>query len=278
MEAKVAIIMRTKNRLILLNRAIQSVISQTYDNWEIQLINNGGDIVQLQHLLKQYGSDVLKKIKVTHTKSDLYMEVATNIGLANSKAEYITLLDDDDTWSPDFLRVCIESLEENKEFDGVVTLTYLIHEEIFNGNITQKFKTIFNPKLKRVSLLKIAKGNLFTTNSFVYRRKALGLTGEYREDLPVLGDWEFNIRFIFNCNVGVITEPLSNYHKRIVYDNSSYNNSNIQQHIQYDYKLRMEYFRKIFKGGYFILGFTMLSFGFVNSFKRLVKKIFKRFN
>lgn len=61
MEAKVAIIMRTKNRLILLNRAIQSVISQTYDNWEIQLINNGGDIVQLQHLLKQYGSDVLKK-------------------------------------------------------------------------------------------------------------------------------------------------------------------------------------------------------------------------
>ncbi|MEJ3718846.1 glycosyltransferase [Paenibacillus polymyxa] len=278
MEAKVAIIMRTKNRHILLNRAIQSVISQTYGNWEIQLINNGGDIEQLQHLLNQFSPNILRKIKVIHTKKDLYMEVATNIGLANSKAEYITLLDDDDTWSPDFLKVCIKNLEENKEFDGVVTLTYLIHEEIFNESITQKSKTIFNPKLKRVSLLKIAKGNLFTTNSFVYRREALNSVGKYREDLPVLGDWEFNIRFIIKCNIGVITEPLSHYHKRVVYGESSYNNSNIQQHIQIDYKLRMEYFRKSFKSRYFILGFTMLVFGFVNSLKRSVKKLIKRSN
>ncbi|MGG1617641.1 glycosyltransferase [Paenibacillus sp. NRS-1782] len=273
MEAKVAIIMRTKNRPILLKRAVQSVMNQTYGNWEIQLINNGGDIKQLQHLLKQYSSDLLRKIKVSHTKKDLYMEVATNIGLANSQTEFVTLLDDDDTWSPDFLSICIENLEKNIEYDGVITSTYLIHEEISNEKIIQKSKVVFNPNLKKLTLLKIAKGNLFTTNSFVYRRDSLVGVGNYREDLPVLGDWEFNIRFIMNCNVGFIAEPLSNYHKRIMDGKSNYNNSNLKQHIQYDYKIRMEYFRRGFKNRRFMLGFTMLLFWFINSFKRLVKKI-----
>ncbi len=51
---KVAIIMRTKDRNIFLKRAIESVINQTYKDWILVIVNDGGNLDDIQKLLKSY--------------------------------------------------------------------------------------------------------------------------------------------------------------------------------------------------------------------------------
>ena len=49
----------------------------------------------------------------------------------------------------------------------------------------------------------------------LYRRAVHDRLGPYREDLPVMGDWEFGIRLVTAYDIGVIAKPLANYHRRI---------------------------------------------------------------
>jgi hypothetical protein len=97
---------------------------------------------------------------------------------------------------------------------GVVTQTTRIEEKIIGDRIVEINRFPMHPPLKTVSLANLLCKNLFTTNSFMYRRPAWEDVGPYREDLPVLGDWEFNIRFLNHFDVAVIPCPLAFYHTR----------------------------------------------------------------
>jgi hypothetical protein len=72
--------------------------------------------------------------------------------------------------------------------------------------------------------------NQFAPIAFVYRRSVLDQVGLYDERLPVLGDWDFNLRFLEVYDIGVLPEPLSNYHQRPSGANSEYGNSLFAQH------------------------------------------------
>jgi hypothetical protein len=72
----------------------------------------------------------------------------------------------------------------------------------------------FNPELVSVKLFQLASVNQFTVNAFVYERAAYEAIGPYREDLPVLDDWEFNLRFLRQFDILVVPEALANYHVR----------------------------------------------------------------
>jgi glycosyltransferase involved in cell wall biosynthesis len=243
----VSIIVRTKDRELLLKRAISSILAQTYDNWEAIIVNNGGNIYTIENVLSSLTDDDRHKFKVIDLTEPHYMEYATNIGIQNSTGEYIAILDDDDTWDPDFLYKCVSYLD-NMEYNGVVTKTIINYETIEGDIIKVLYSKPLNQHLKKVNLWRIARHNLFTTNSFVYRREIVDRLGQYNESLPVLGDWEFNIRFLlFNYKIGIINESLSYYHKRIrKVKNSTLNNSDLNLHLDFDWKIRKNFFRQYF--------------------------------
>lgn len=246
---KVAVITRTKNRPILLRRAIESVLGQTFQDWIMVIVNDGGIVQDVERLVERYKDKFKERCLVIHNETSLGMEAASNRGIRFSDSEYVVIHDDDDSWHPRFLEKCVNFLDTNqhKTFKGVITYSTRIIERIEGNNIITEHKEPFNTWMKSVSLFRMAANNIFPPISFVYKRDVLDEIGYYREDLPVLGDWEFNLRFMSKYDIYLIPEELAYYHHRLSIKSGELSNSVVghdDKHIFYDTLIRNELLRK----------------------------------
>lgn len=249
-QNKVAVITRTKNRPVFLKRAIESVLSQDYDNWQMIIVNDAGypDVVDL--LVKEYEERFKDRVKVIHKEKSSGMESASNTGIKSSNSEYVVIHDDDDSWQPDFLKECIGFLDSNKRWKGVISHSVKVIERVEDDKIIIEKQEPFNFDLKTISFFKLAAHNLFSPISFVYRREVYDTIGYYDEELPVLGDWEFNLRFIKEYDIFVIRKALANYHHRLFVKNKAFSNSiigDLDKHILYDTIIRNKLLREDIK-------------------------------
>jgi len=145
------------------------------------------------------------------------MEAASNRGIRASRSAWISIHDDDDSWHPDFLGRTTTHLQKTptaRNVQGVVTQTTRIVEEIAGNDITRIHSHSFNPDLRSISILRMAQENTFPPISFLFDRKTATEVGLFNEALPVLGDWEFNLRFLLHANIDVIPQELAFYHHR----------------------------------------------------------------
>lgn len=227
--ARVAIIMRTKDRPLLLRRAIRSVLDQTFQDWLLVLLNDGGNPENVELVVDEVAEDLAGRVLVLHHSLSLGMQTAANMGISNCDSEFIVIHDDDDTWKPTFLASTVSYLDDHgwkPKLGGVITWSELIIEELGkDGEITVHNRYIFNDKLYNISLVDLAIENRFPPISFLFRRAALDAVGRFKEQHGVLGDWEFHLRLLRQFDIDVIPEPLANYHHRTnttigVYGNS----------------------------------------------------------
>lgn len=263
-----AIIVRTKNRNILLNRALNSIAGQTYSNWQVILVNDGGAVSEVDELVKVFlAKNNLSddRVVVIHNNTSVGMEAASNQAIRGSTSKYIALLDDDDTWEPSFLERSIGFLEKNPRFHGVACRANLVEEVIEVGEIKTILVRAYNPNLSSVNIPELLGQNRFTSNSFVYHRSVFEVVGEYDETLPVLGDWDFNLRFIIKYDIKIIPEALVNYHIRFTVMSSDYDNSVTTRqnfHAEYRAYIINKYSRSFFENqdytGLGIMFFTAL--------------------
>lgn len=229
--ARVAIITRTKNRTLLLRRALESVLGQRFADWVMVVVNDGGEPAEVEALLDGYRERFGGRLVVVHNPESLGMEAASNRGIRAVDSEFVVIHDDDDSWHPDFLQRCTAFFDDNPFPDGdypahgVVTHSVRCLERIEGERVSIERREPYNGELEFISLYRLAVGNLFPPISFLYRRQVLEEVGYYREDLPVLGDWDFNLRFAERYEIGVIGEPLANYHHRIEGGENRYANS-----------------------------------------------------
>lgn len=113
---KISIVTSTYNRPEKLKAAIQSVIDQSYEDWELLVVADGpqpeakavvtafkNPKVLFQELPEHFGNDTKPK----------------NFGILCSTGEYVAFLDDDNTFRPDHLAVLINAIEKEPELDGV---------------------------------------------------------------------------------------------------------------------------------------------------------------
>ena len=209
----VAVITRTRNRALLLRRAARSVERQTFRDFCWVVVNDGGDGEEVETIVahaKENGVDA----HVVHRAASTGMEAASNAGLAASKSEYIAIHDDDDSWHPDFLLRTVAFLEADPLFVGVICHTEEVREEIKGRTIVEKSRRSMNTEIHNIHISELFYRNLFPPISLLYRREVLEAIGPYDEALPVLGDWDFNLRLILHGEVAVIEETLAYYHAR----------------------------------------------------------------
>ncbi|WP_241581815.1 glycosyltransferase family 2 protein, partial [Rosenbergiella nectarea] len=212
--AKVLIVTRTKNREILLKRAIESINSQTYTDWHHVIVNDGGNPGRIKEAIIELSETYRSKLSVIHNEVSVGMEQASNIGITSCDSEFITIHDDDDTWHPKFLERAIETLQSHK-FEGVTSHVNQIFEEIINNRIIIKRKRYFDPLLNnRLSYIHLQNKNYFLPISFVFSRKAYNQLCGFDEVFEVCGDWDFHYRFLQRYRLAVIKERLANYHVR----------------------------------------------------------------
>ena len=247
-EPCVAIITRTKDRPLLLERAARSVAGQTYRNILWIVVNDGGDPEPVREVLAESLVDPTRVIFISHEQS-LGMEAASNAGIRSCSSDLIVIHDDDDSWEPGFLEQSVTFLGRHGHlYDGVVCHSTYIEEVISNGIVSEHKRRPFNDWLSNVQIAEVAVANLFPPIAFLFRRGVWARLGGFDESLPVLGDWDFNLRFLMEADIGVLPLALAHYHHRTSVDqNDTYANSNSgsdNPHVAFSAILRNRYLRR----------------------------------
>lgn len=213
--ARVTVVMRTFERPVLLARAIASVRHQTFTDWHLVIVNNGGapgpvdDAVAVARTGMNAG-----EISVIHLPGQVGMERASNEGLRATESDYFAIHDDDDTWNPEFLSVTVARLDADRGAAGVVTALTKVHETMKGDKVWPVRDESFWLVPGRLTFRGMIGANTFPPVAALFRRSVLGNVGMFDESLPVLGDWEFNLRAVRAG--GFLFEPqiLARYHVR----------------------------------------------------------------
>lgn len=252
--AKVGVIMRTKDRPILLKRALQSVTQQTFKDWLLVIVNDGGDPGPIHDMLATLDAELQKKIILVSHPDSIGMEAASNAGLEKLQTEYAMIHDDDDSLHPDYLSRTTAYLDNppHPRVKGAITRTTRVIEKIENGTVEILDEFPFHDWAESMSLRRMMGQNFIAPICFMFNREACLEVGAFREDLPVLGDWDFNVRFLEKYEIGIVPEFLAFYHDRPNPDNPDYAttfSSKGDLHVFYDNFLRNEWLRKDIEEG-----------------------------
>ena len=205
MQPVVSVIMPTYNRADYLKRSVQSVLDQTFTDFEIILVNNYSTDDTL-NVISAFNDD---RIKVIDFKNDGIIAKSRNQGIKQSVGKYIAFLDDDDLWCPDKLELQIKYLEEHPEF-GLVYSNALIIDE--HGNRKDLLMDSRQAKTGQV-FPDLLYENFVPILTVLMRRELVETNGSLNEDPCIRGaeDYEYWLRAALKFDFGYIDEPLALY-------------------------------------------------------------------
>jgi glycosyltransferase involved in cell wall biosynthesis len=195
-DGRVTVVVRTKNRPVLLHRALDNILSQSYQDLSVVVVNDGGDPAPVDALAHGYGHLSPGKLTVVHHPTSKGMEAATNAGIRAGRSEFIAVHDDDDRWHQDFLLKTVGLLDGKPTTQGVAVRTNVVYEELRDGTMVETGSFPYWPELQAITLTDMLRINRIVPISFLYRRSVHDHVGFYNEELDVVGDWEFYLRFL----------------------------------------------------------------------------------
>lgn len=236
----VSVIVRTRDRTLFLPRAMRSILAQTYSRWHTVVINDGGNPGAVDSVLEPYRAALGDRLTRIDFPVSRGMEAASNEGIRSRTDDCVVIHDDDDSWAPEFLEATVGHLERSGAA-GVVTASMWVDEITDSGQVVELGRTRFTPEFDAVNLQGICASNRFPPIAYVYRRALYDDVGPYREDLPVLGDWEFNVRALQRASIDFLPSALAHWHRRPTSD--LHPNSDDNLHKKVEQKLRDEWAR-----------------------------------
>lgn len=251
--AEAGIIIRTRDRPATLPRTLASVKNQSFPDWQVAIVNDGGDREALEALVNEHLPGLSDRIRLVHHETSRGRWAAANAGVKALDCRYLVIHDDDDSWHPQFLtRTVAELSGADSGIGGVVTRMVEISERIIDGKPVTRRKRPSNSSPQAITIGEMARANQITPIAFLYRRELHDRVGLYDDTLPVLGDWEFYLRVLRHYDIRVIDEPLANYHKRHDASNNAYANTvigGVSQHYETDARIRNRLFRQDLDSG-----------------------------
>lgn len=191
----VSIILPTFNRAHLIGETIDSILNQTYTNWELIIVDDGSDD-GTEALVREITDDRVKYIKLDHTGQ---LGTVRNTGLVKAKGALIAFADSDDLWRPDKLAFQVKLLQEKSQVEFTIS-----DGEVF-GEISSKVRqreSSFEGSLLWPILEE--KRFVFYTPSWLFRRSALEKIGMIDETLSGGSEFEFFLRMSAVC-CGIFT-------------------------------------------------------------------------
>ena len=205
----VSIIITTYKGLKTLDRAIQSVVDQTYKNIEIIVVDDNGLGTDEQKATK----DIVEKydeIKYIAHETNKSGSAARNTGVKAAKGEYIALLDDDDAFRPCKIEKQLEIIK--KEGTGFCYTGHLVH---FADGKTKEFLQEQSGDIFKEVLMRHIKA---PTSVLLIKRDAYLAIGGFDETFKRHQDWEFLDRLSAENKASVVKEVLMD---RYIYKRNS---------------------------------------------------------
>lgn len=189
-KPKVSVIIPCYNDGKYIDQAVESVLQQTYQDFEIIIINDGSDEEYTQNFLRHYSKPKTRVIHITHQGPSM----ARNIGIQKAKGKYILPLDADDKIGNTYLEKGVEILESDSKIGIVYCKAKLFGECEREWNLPKY-------SFKRMLLQNV----IF--NSALFKQKDWKKIGGYNTNMKYgLEDYDFWLSLI-NLGVKVIRIP-----------------------------------------------------------------------
>ena len=198
---KVSVIIPTYQRSHLVGQAIESVLAQTYCDYEIIVVNDGSTD-NTGEILAQYGD----RIVAIH-QENRGLPAARNAGIRVAQGQYLAFLDDDDLWEPQKLEKQIPLLEADSRL-GLVYSDMVIFNEA--GIQPGTYLNGFVPP-QTVTPWTLLHRNFFPMPTIVIRRVCWEQLGGFDESLRSCEDYDLWLRIVEQWAVGYVNEPLTRY-------------------------------------------------------------------
>ena len=201
---KVSVIIPTHNRAHFLRDAISSVLSQTFQDVEIIVVDDASTD-NTSEVVAAFNDERIRFLRHDTNKGG---SAARNTGILASKCDYIAFLDDDDEWLPDKLRKQMEILLASPPEVGGVYTGCLDVDKASGKVIRQRIPT----KRGNLSHELVIENCVGGTSTMLLKKVCLEHVGLFDESLPRSQDYDLWIRisqeFLFEC----VQEPLFKYH------------------------------------------------------------------
>ena len=203
----VSVVIPTYRRSEMLDRAVKSVLSQSYENLELLLVNdnvpNDEYSQELMRRVKSYEND--PRFRLILQEKHVNGAVARNAGIRQAKGEYIAFLDDDDWWEPEKIEKQVCVLRQLSDEWGGVSCQYAFVDR--DGNIVGRSRPYKDGNIY-VDILNLVTD--VTTCSLLLRHDALDETGYFDENLLRHQDYQLLVNFTVRFKLKLVEESLLN--------------------------------------------------------------------
>jgi glycosyltransferase involved in cell wall biosynthesis len=224
----VSIVIPTYNHAPMLQRALATVVEQTYQNWNAIVVNN----FSTDNTLEVVAAFNDPRIQCVNFRNNGVIGASRNEGIALATGKYVAFLDSDDTWFPTKLEKCVEILESGSDL--------VCHAEYWIDESGKSRLVAYGPSEAATHHNLIYKGNRISTSATVVRAALLKEVHGFdvAPELISTEDYDLWIRLAAKSDkFAFISEPLGEYHR---HDNNV--SANIEKHLAAELALLAKHF------------------------------------
>lgn len=270
MKPLFSIVLPTYNHANLIGEAINSVINQTYNNWELIIVDNNSTD-NTSAVISEYNDDRIKSFKIQNKG---VIASSRNMGINKSKGNWIAFIDSDDIWYTNKLDLVVNKINSNTKYH------VFCHDELMvNINNGKTNKLIYGPFCDNFYSNMLIYGNKLSTSSTIVSRKYIisnNLLFRENTNLITVEDYDFWLLLAkSNAQFYFIKKILGEY--RIHGSNMSMVNVNFYKNLVFlikDHVFNLQNFEKKHNKLFAIIYFkTMIS----QSFSFIRNKNYKSF-
>ncbi len=203
----VSVVIPTHNRGYCIERAIKSVLRQTWKNLELIIVDDASTD-NTESVIREMEDSRIHYIKLPENRGANY---ARNIGIKNSKGQYVAFNDSDDEWLETKLEKQMQLMKIQEVIEGdKVGAVYCIMTKYDNGKVWQ-----IAPEMEILGesgmgdIYQYMQANMFiSTQTLLFRKRVLEEVGYFNEELKRLQDWELLLRVAQKYKFYLVQENL----------------------------------------------------------------------
>lgn len=195
----VSVIIPTYNRAYCIEKAVESVLKQDYDNMEILIVDDGSTD-DTETIIRNIGDERIKYYKILSNKG---AGAARNVGIQHAKGKYIAFQDSDDVWVEGKLKKQVAVLE-NSDYGMVYSC---FEREFPDGRVEKVPRDAIQKEAKEGYIYPyLLAESYISTQTMLVKKEVLYQIQGFDEALKSYEDYDLAIRIARNCEVAFINE------------------------------------------------------------------------
>jgi glycosyltransferase involved in cell wall biosynthesis len=199
---KVSVVIPTYNRAAFIVKALQSVLDQTFQDFEIVVVDDGSTD-ETAEIIRRMDEPRIRFLRQDHRG----VSAALNTGWRAAQGEYIARLDSDDRWLPTLLQELLAVLEQ----DSALAVAYARAQAINAEGALLPQVMGARERFVGATLTSLVYGDFVCPMAVVIRRTALEAVGGYDETLMANEDWDLWIRLAAAYRFAYVPRVLAQY-------------------------------------------------------------------